>query len=143
MELRDRYLACIAHDRMKETLLSCLRRHRATLAGLSLIATGTTGRLIREQLGLNVKCVQSGPLGGDQQIGSEIAGGRVGAVIFLRDPLYAHPHESDVSAFMRLCDVYNVPLATNRASAELVLSSLAASRSVRRPRSARGTRVSS
>jgi len=118
------YLACIAHDRMKETMIDCLGRHRQRLAGIPIIATGTTGRMIRDRLGLEVKCMQSGPLGGDQQIGSKIACGKVGAVIFLRDPLYAHPHEPDITAFLRLCDVHVVPLATNVATAELLLRDL-------------------
>jgi len=118
------YLACIAHDRMKETMIDCLARHRHQLIHRPIIATGTTGRLIRDRLGLEVKCMQSGPLGGDQQIGSKIACGKVGAVIFLRDPLYAHPHEPDIMAFLRLCDVHFVPLATNPATAELLLANL-------------------
>lgn len=118
------YLACIAHDRMKETMIECLARYRHQLIHRPIIATGTTGQMIRDRLGLEVKCMQSGPLGGDQQIGSKIACGKVGAVIFLRDPLYAHPHEPDIMAFLRLCDVHFVPLATNPATAELLLSNL-------------------
>ena len=95
--------------------------HREELAKLNLVATGTTGRFIQEKIGLPVKLMRSGPQGGDQQIGAQIASGDVQALIFLRDPLTAHPHEPDVSALLRVCDVHNVPLATNLATAEAVL----------------------
>jgi len=87
-----------------------------------LVATGTTGKYIQSRIGLPVRLMKSGPLGGDQQIGALVAGGEVQAVIFLRDPLTAHPHEPDVSALVRLCDVHNVPLATNLATAEAVVN---------------------
>ncbi len=90
---------------------------------VDLVATGTTGRLVATT-GLNVTRVNSGPFGGDLQIGAEIAAGEIDALIFLRDPLAAHPHEPDISALMKVCDTHDVPLATNLASSELLLDSL-------------------
>lgn len=115
-------LALIAHDKKKIDLISFAKDHRATLTRYPLVATGTTGRLLKEKVGLRVEALQSGPLGGDLQIGARIAEDRILAVIFFRDPLTAQPHEPDVSALMRICDVHNVPLATNLAAAEAVLA---------------------
>ncbi|AEB11086.1 methylglyoxal synthase [Marinithermus hydrothermalis] len=115
-------LALIAHDGKKLDLISFAKDHRETLARFDLVATGTTGRLLREKVGLTVRTLASGPLGGDLQIGAMVAEDRVLAVIFFRDPLTAQPHEPDVSALMRICDVHNVPLATNLAAAEAVLA---------------------
>lgn len=117
-------IALIAHDRKKEELVSFVRQHRDAFGRHELVATGTTGRLIREQVGLNVHCYLSGPMGGDQQIGSEIALGQIDAVFFFRDPLTAHPHEPDVSALLRLCDVQGVPVATNSATAAWLVKAL-------------------
>ncbi len=114
-------LALIAHDNKKEEMLSLVKDHREGLANLSLVATRSTGLLIQERTGLCVTLMQSGPMGGDQQIGSLVASGVVKAVIFLRDPLTVQPHEPDVSALLRVCDVHNVPLATNLTTAEAVL----------------------
>jgi methylglyoxal synthase len=114
-------LALIAHDNKKEEMLSLVADHRDNLSELSLVATRSTGLLIQERTGLQVTLMQSGPMGGDQQIGSLVASGVVKAVIFLRDPLTVQPHEPDVSALLRLCDVHNVPLATNLTTAEAVL----------------------
>jgi len=114
-------LALVAHDAKKEDMVQLLKAHKEELAELDLIATQSTGRLIRGRTGLPVTLLQSGPLGGDQQIGALVANGEVDAVVFLRDPLTAHPHEPDVSALLRVCDVHNVPLATNVATAEAVL----------------------
>jgi methylglyoxal synthase len=114
-------IALIAHDQKKKDMIEFVRRHLAVLQGHELVATGTTGRLIQEATGLAVRRVQSGPLGGDQQIGALVASGEVDAVIFLRDPLTAQPHEPDITALLRVCDVHNTPLATNEATAELVL----------------------
>jgi methylglyoxal synthase len=114
-------LALIAHDAKKADMVFLVQGHREELAKLNLVATGTTGRFIQEKIGLPVKLMKSGPQGGDQQIGAQIASGDVQALIFLRDPLTAHPHEPDVSALLRVCDVHNVPLATNLATAEAVL----------------------
>lgn len=121
----NRVLALIAHDRMKDDMQRFCQRHHTTLADFELIATGTTGQRIREATGLSVTRYLSGPLGGDAQIAARIATGEVTAVIFLVDPLYAHPHEPDIQGLLRVCDVHNVPLATNLATAELVVRFLA------------------
>jgi methylglyoxal synthase len=115
-------IALIAHDQKKLDLITFAKDHRALLERFPLIATGTTGKLLQEKTGLAVTLLLSGPLGGDQQIGARIAEGHVLAVLFFRDPLTAQPHEPDVSALMRLCDVHNVPLATNLAAAEAALT---------------------
>jgi len=99
-------------------------RHRAILERFELIATGTTGQRIAEATGLPVLRYLSGPLGGDAQIAARIAQREVTAVIFLVDPLYAHPHEPDIQGLLRVCNVHNVPLATNLATAELVLAGI-------------------
>ncbi len=121
----NRVLALIAHDRMKDDMQRFCQRYRDTLAHFELIATGTTGQRIQESTGLNVTRYLSGPLGGDAQIAARIATGGVTAVIFLVDPLYAHPHEPDIQGLLRVCDVHNIPLATNLATAELVVRFLA------------------
>ncbi len=114
-------VALIAHDKKKLDLIAFAKDQRDVLSRFNLIATGTTGTLLRQKAGLNVIPLLSGPQGGDQQIGAAVAEGRVIAVIFFRDPLTAQPHEPDVSALMRICDVHNVPLATNLAAAEAAL----------------------
>ncbi len=114
-------MAMIAHDSKKEDMVQLVKAHKEELAEVDLIATRSTGQLIGGRTGLPVTLLQSGPLGGDQQIGALVANGEVDAVVFLRDPLTAHPHEPDVSALLRVCDVHNVPLATNIATAEAVL----------------------
>ncbi|REJ35842.1 MAG: methylglyoxal synthase [Bacillota bacterium] len=118
-------IALIAHDRKKDELVAFARRWRHVFARHQLVATGTTGRLVAEATGLPVHCFLPGPLGGDQQIGSEIAAGRVDAVFFLRDPLTAHPHEPDITALLRLCDVRGIPIATNLAGAHALVRQLA------------------
>ncbi len=114
-------LALIAHDGKKDEMVKLAREHRDNLAKLSLMATRSTGQLVREGTGLVLTLVNSGPMGGDQQIGAMVASGAVKAVIFLRDPLTAQPHEPDIAALMRVCDVHNVPLATNMSTAEAVM----------------------
>ncbi len=118
-------LALIAHDRKKDEMQTFCMRHRDTLAHFDLIATGTTGMRIEEATGLPVKRYLSGPLGGDAQIAARVAGDEVEAVIFLVDPLYAHPHEPDIQGLLRICNVHNVPLAVNVATAEHILQRLA------------------
>jgi methylglyoxal synthase len=110
-------IALIAHDKQKSAMLEFARAHRDVLARHPLIATATTGKLLAAELGLSIECMLSGPQGGDQQIGARIAEDRIAAVFFLRDPLTAQPHEPDVTALLRVCDVHSVPLATNLASA--------------------------
>lgn len=116
-----RQVALIAHDKKKLELALFALSHRETLANFHLVATGTTGGILAKQTGLKVERVLSGPLGGDQQIGARLAEERVLAVFFFRDPLTAQPHEPDVSALVRLCDVHDIPLATNPASAEALM----------------------
>lgn len=118
-------IALIAHDKKKDDMIALAIRFSSVLAGHELYATGTTGTLVMGETGLKITRMKSGPLGGDQQIGSMIAEGNLDLVIFLRDPLTAQPHEPDVSALLRLCDVNAIPLATNVRSAEIVLQALA------------------
>lgn len=117
----QQFVALIAHDAKKDDMLRFVQSHLHTLDQCRLIATGTTGRIIHEATGLDLEYCLSGPLGGDQQIGSRIACGEVQAVIFFRDPLSAQPHEPDVTALLRLCDVHNIPLATNFNSAHILI----------------------
>ncbi|MFS8535288.1 MAG: methylglyoxal synthase [Limnochordales bacterium] len=117
-------IALIAHDNKKDDMVEFARRRRDILARCRLIATGTTGKVIAEATGLTIERMLSGPYGGDQQIGARVAAGEVDAVLFLRDPLTAQPHEPDITALLRVCDVHNVPLATNLATAELIIASL-------------------
>ncbi|TAG77888.1 MAG: methylglyoxal synthase [Betaproteobacteria bacterium] len=117
-------IALIAHDRCKAQMVSFAREHLSALSPHQLVATRTTGGLLRSEVGLNVQQLLSGPQGGDLQIGAMIAEGRVDAVIFLRDVLTAQPHEPDISALLRICDVHNVPVATNLATARWVLNGL-------------------
>lgn len=117
-------IALIAHDKKKEVMVEFTKKHKPTLERHSLFATGTTGLRIIEATGLEVHRFLSGPLGGDQQIGAKIADEEMDMVIFLRDPLTAQPHEPDVSALLRLCDVHSIPLATNIRSAEIILNAL-------------------
>jgi methylglyoxal synthase len=118
-----RTIALIAHDNKKGDLAEWARFNRAELAQHDLVATGTTGQLLSEQLGLPVTCLRSGPLGGDQQIGARIADGDVDILIFFWDPLEPHPHDPDVKALLRLAVAWNIPVACNRASADFVISS--------------------
>lgn len=114
-------IALIAHDKKKDAMIELAVRYKEVLSAHELCATGTTGTLVMGETGLPIKRMKSGPLGGDQQIGSMIAEGKLDMVIFLRDPLTAQPHEPDVSALLRLCDVQNIPLATNVNSARIML----------------------
>ncbi len=120
-----RTLAIIAHDGKKDDLVRFAREHMAALQQFDLIATGTTGKRLADATGLSIERLNSGPLGGDAQIGARVAEGKVHAVIFLVDPLNAHPHEPDIQGLQRLCNVHDVPLATNLATARLVLAGLA------------------
>jgi methylglyoxal synthase len=122
-------IAFIAHDKKKDDLIDFVKRYRDVFEGHELFATGTTGKLIIDTVGLKVTRFLSGPLGGDQQIGAKVATGELDFVIFLRDPLTAQPHEPDVSALLRLCDVHCIPLATNLGSAEIFAKALKTSRS--------------
>ncbi len=114
-------IALIAHDGKKDEMLDFARSHRDLLARFNLIATGTTGRMIRDQTGLLVTPLLSGPVGGDVQIAAQVVEGEVAAVIFFVDQLEKHPHDPDIQTLLRLCNVHNVPLATNPATAELII----------------------
>ena len=118
------YIALIAHDKKKDDMIKLASRFKSVLSKHTLYATGTTGTLIMGETGLAINRMKSGPLGGDQQIGAMIAANELDLVLFLRDPLTAQPHEPDVSALLRLCDVLNIPLATNMASAMVMLNAI-------------------
>lgn len=122
IEKRKR-IALIAHDNMKKSLLDWCAQHRDKLEGQELCGTGTTSGLIREKTGLSVKSFLSGPLGGDQQIGAAIAEGKIDLVIFFSDPLTAQPHDPDVKALLRIAQVYDVPIALNRSTADYMVTS--------------------
>ena len=117
-------VALIAHDKKKQDIIDLAVKYKDILKNHTLYATGTTGTLVMGETGLPINRMKSGPLGGDQQIGSMIADNQLDLVIFLRDPLTAQPHEPDVSALLRLCDVFSIPLATNKSSAEIMLKAL-------------------
>lgn len=118
-----RTIALVAHDATKSVLLEWATHNRGVLAGHRLVATGTTGQLLAEQVGLDVIRLESGPLGGDMQLAARITEGDVDVLIFLWDPLAAQPHEPDVRALLRIATLWNVPVATNRATADLLVTS--------------------
>ena len=117
-------LALIAHDEKKAELIDFAQSHEEQLSRCDLIATGTTGKRLMEETALDVERKLSGPHGGDLQIGSDVAEKTCHGIVFFRDPLTAQPHEPDVSALLRICDVHDVPLATNRASADAIVGKL-------------------
>ena len=117
-------IALIAHDKKKGDMIELAIKFKDTLGKHTLYATGTTGTLVMGETGLSINRMKSGPLGGDQQIGAMIAANELDLIIFLRDPLTAQPHEPDVSALLRLCDVQNIPLATNMASGAVMLEAI-------------------
>jgi len=114
-------IALVAHDKKKEDIVNFAIAYESLFSGHDIVATGTTGARIMAATALPVHRFQSGPLGGDQQIGALIAENQLDLLIFLRDPLMAQPHEPDIIALLRLCDVHNIPVATNMASAEMLL----------------------
>lgn len=117
-------VALIAHDNKKADIVNLAIAYQSILKTANLYATGTTGLRIAEATGLNIHRFQSGPYGGDQQIGALIANNEMDFVIFLRDPLTAQPHDPDITALLRICDVHNVPVATNMATAEALIRSM-------------------
>ena len=117
-------IALIAHDKKKDDLVKLVIEYQDTLKKHTLFATGTTGGRVIDETGLDVHRFKSGPLGGDQQIGAYISDQKIDLVIFIRDPLTMQPHEPDISALLRLCDVYEIPLATNIGTAEPLLRAL-------------------
>lgn len=117
-------LALIAHDHKKDAMVVLATEYAPFLKVCTLMATGTTGGRLQSEVGLDVERLLSGPMGGDLQIGARLAEGRVDAVIFLRDPMTPQPHEPDINALVRACDVHDVPCATNLSSARLLLTRL-------------------
>jgi methylglyoxal synthase len=117
-------IALVAHDQKKKDMIHFAIAYEKILSRHNLYATGTTGKRIMENTKLSIQCLMSGPLGGDQQIGSLIAENKMDLVLFFRDPLTAQPHEPDIIALLRLCDVYGIPLATNMATAEVLVKSI-------------------
>ncbi len=118
-------IALVAHDSKKDAIVEFAREHSEILNRFHLVATLSTGELIMKGTGLKIDLLLSGPHGGDQQVGALVASGECKAVVFLRDPLTAQPHEPDITALLRVCDVHNVPIATNLATAEAVISLIA------------------
>lgn len=119
------HLALIAHDGKKNDMVALAAEFQSFLQRCQLMATGTTGGRLQREVGLQVECLLSGPKGGDLQIGARLAVGQVDGVIFLRDPMTPQPHEPDINALVRACDVHNVPCATNVAGARLLLAAWA------------------
>lgn len=117
-------IALIAHDRKKDDMVALAREFQHQLAACTLMATGTIGGRLQREVGLPVECLLSGPLGGDLQIGARLAQGEVDAVVFLRDPMTPQPHEPDINALVRACDVHDVPCATNVSTGRLLLGTL-------------------
>lgn len=115
-------VALIAHDNKKDDMIVFVQRYRDVLERYALVATGTTGKLIQERTGLPVTRMLSGPLGGDAQIAALVAVGEVAAVFFFIDPLGKHPHDPDINSLLRICNVHDVPLATNAATASFIIS---------------------
>jgi methylglyoxal synthase len=117
-------IALIAHDKKKDEMIEFCKRHKDVLQKHRLVATGTTGSRVIEATGLDVQLYKSGPLGGDQEMGAQVANGQIDLILFFRDPLTAQPHEPDVSALFRLSDVHEIPLASNVKTAELFFKTL-------------------
>ncbi|MDR1550389.1 MAG: methylglyoxal synthase [Hungatella sp.] len=120
---KKKSIALIAHDNEKHALIEWCKEHKAALEKHTLCGTGTTARMITDQTGLPVKGYNSGPLGGDQQIGAKIVEGRIDLVIFFSDPLTAQPHDPDVKALLRIAQVYDIPIANTRATADFIITS--------------------
>lgn len=117
-------IALIAHDKKKDDMIELASEHADMLRQCLLVATGTTGKRLHDEVGLTVERKLSGPFGGDLQIGAELVEGKIDYVIFLRDPMTPQPHEPDINALVRACDVHNVPCATNVTSARLLLAQI-------------------
>lgn len=116
-------IAIVAHDGKKADMVAWATYNRETLAQYNLIGTGTTGKLLQEKVGLKIERLMSGPYGGDAQIAARVVEGKVDCVFFFVDPLDKHPHEPDIQTLLRACNVHNVPIATNIATADLIISS--------------------
>jgi len=115
-------IALISHDGKKADMLAFAMEYREVLGRYELIATNTTGKLLRDKVGLNIQLMLSGPIGGDAQIAAQVAEGKIEAVFFFIDPLGQHPHDPDIATLLRICNVHDVPLATNPATAAYVIS---------------------
>lgn len=124
-DMSSKTVALIAHDGKKDEMIAFALAHREVLAKYQLIATGTTGRLLQEKAGLTVTRLLSGPIGGDAQIAAQVAEGKIEAVFFFIDPLGKHPHDPDINSLLRICNVHDVPLATNPATAAYIISTRA------------------
>ncbi len=120
---RQKNIALIAHDSKKHDMIDWCKKNKAILERHFLCGTGTTARMVAEETGLPVRGYNSGPLGGDQQIGARIVDGRIDLVIFFSDPLAAQPHDPDVKALLRIAQVYDIPIANNRATADFIVTS--------------------
>ncbi|WP_334187460.1 methylglyoxal synthase [Noviherbaspirillum sp.] len=122
--MNKKRIALIAHDKKKDDMVELASEFGDLLRQCNLLATGTTGKRLAQEVGLNVERKLSGPFGGDLQIGAELAEGKIDCVIFLRDPMTPQPHEPDINALVRACDVHDIPCATNVATARLLLQQL-------------------
>lgn len=125
MTTSPKTVALIAHDNKKQEIIEFAKQHIDVLSRYELIATGTTGKLISDATGLLIQRMLSGPIGGDAQIAAKVAEGEIEAVFFFIDPLGAHPHDPDINSLLRICNVHNVPLATNAATASFIISTRA------------------
>lgn len=121
--MKQKNIALVAHDNKKKSLLDWVKQHNDKLTNCKLYATGSTGKLIQQTTNISVTCLESGPLGGDQQLGAMIVDAKIDLLIFFWDPLEAQPHDPDVRALLRICVVWNIPIACNEASADYLINS--------------------